>query len=124
MAWLLGRHTGLECFRSWTGRTSMIPMRAGGNLEAIAHASSMSFASTRKNPPSCSFVSTKGPSVVETLQRVGDDVVAAPPELVVVDEGRIHVGLHLALRQRVQRVFVMEDHEHEPHRTLLEDGSL
>ena len=45
----------------------MIPMRAGGNLEATAHASSMSLASMRKNPPSCSFVSANGPSVVETL---------------------------------------------------------
>ena len=43
----------------------MIPMRAGGNLEAIAHAS-----------------------------------------------------------QRVQHIFVVEDHEHEPHRILLKDGSL
>ena len=45
----------------------MIPMRAGGNREATSHASSMSLASMRKKPPSCSFVSANGPSVTETL---------------------------------------------------------
>src|SRR5439155_2634832 len=56
-----------ECISSWTGRISITPTRAGGNLAATAQASSMSLASMTKNPPSCSFVSAKGPAVVETL---------------------------------------------------------
>jgi hypothetical protein len=45
------------------GRTSMLPRRPGGILAATRSASSRSLASIRMNPPSCSFVSAKGPSV-------------------------------------------------------------
>ena len=51
--------------RARTART--IRVRAGGNLAATAQASSMSLASMTKNPPSCSFVSAKGPAALETL---------------------------------------------------------
>src|SRR4029453_7122847 len=55
-----------ECVSSWTGRISITATRAGGNLAATAQASSMSLASTTENPPNSSFVSAKGPGVVET----------------------------------------------------------
>ncbi len=45
----------------------MLPRRAAGIFEATRMASSRSRASMRKKPPSCSFVSAKGPSVVVTL---------------------------------------------------------
>src|SRR5205823_8039012 len=47
----------------FTGRISTVPQRPAGISEAIRMASSKSLASTRKNPPSCSRVSAKGPSV-------------------------------------------------------------
>src|SRR5262249_40407488 len=62
--WILA-HDGY--LSSLTGRTSMPPRRAGGIIEASWIASFRSRASMRMKPPSCSFVSTKGPSVVETL---------------------------------------------------------
>jgi len=47
-----------------TGRTSMLPSAIDGNCEAIRIASLRSLALMRKNPPICSFVSAKGPSVM------------------------------------------------------------
>src|SRR5262245_26225761 len=52
---------------SSTGRTSIVPHRAAGIRSAIRMASSRFAASTRKNPPSCSRVSAKGPSVTSRL---------------------------------------------------------
>ena len=46
---------------------SMHPRGAGGIFEATRMASFRSLASIRKTPPSCSFVSAKGPSVVNAL---------------------------------------------------------
>ncbi len=49
------------------GRTSMLPRRPIGIFAATWMASFRSRASIRMNPPSCSFVSAKGPSVVDSL---------------------------------------------------------
>src|SRR5205823_14082870 len=52
---------------STTGRISTVPRRAFGIFSAIAIASSRSFASIMKYPPSCSRVSANGPSVTWRL---------------------------------------------------------
>ena len=52
---------------SLTGRTSMVPNRTDGNFEATWIASLRSRALIRKNPPNCSFVSAKGPSVADNF---------------------------------------------------------
>src|SRR6478672_8857151 len=52
---------------SLTGRTSMVPNRTDGNLEATWIASFRSRALIRKKPPSCSFVSAWGPSVTDNF---------------------------------------------------------
>src|SRR6185295_15562733 len=72
--WVVGpRPVGFpqECYSaqppSFTGRTSILPSRAAGIFEATRMASFRSLTSIRKYPPSCSFVSAKGPSVVEAF---------------------------------------------------------
>src|SRR5208282_4598977 len=51
---------------SWNGRTSTGAAQALVALAAQASASSRSAALMIQNPPSCSFVSANGPSVVRT----------------------------------------------------------
>jgi primary-amine oxidase len=66
----LGGHRGgvsrAYAASSRSGRTSMQPRRTGGMFDATRMASFRSRASMSMKPPSCSFVSAKGPSVVET----------------------------------------------------------
>jgi hypothetical protein len=59
------------------GRTSMLPRRANGIFAATWMASFRSRASIRMNPPSCSVVSAKGPSVADSLPFRTRTVVAA-----------------------------------------------
>lgn len=56
-----------RCLNSMIGRTSMLPRRATGIFEATWMASFRSLALMRMNPPSCSFVSAKGPSVIDSV---------------------------------------------------------
>ena len=49
---------------SWNGRTSTGPMHAAEPFAAHASAASRSGTAMTQKPPSCSFVSANGPSVV------------------------------------------------------------
>ena len=80
----------------------MLPMRAMGRPAAMPIASFRSRASTNTKPAEVLDVSANGPMVVDTgplahpdrggrvdrLERLGDDQVAAQPELLVVRERR------------------------------------
>ena len=79
-----------------TGRISTAPMRALGRRPAIRMAPLRSRASISQNPPSCSLVSVKGPSVAEAavadpdggcgghlLQGLGQDQMAACRQVLV-----------------------------------------
>src|SRR5207253_4699354 len=70
---------GLDLGRyiSQIGLTSIEPCVAPGSFDATSMASSRSLQSTRKNPPSCSLVSAKGPSVVSTSPSRTRTVVAS-----------------------------------------------
>ena len=122
--------------RSMIERTSMLPRRASGILEATSTASSWSLASIRTKPSSCSLVSAKGPSVTRTcphphggrrpngLEGMSKDEVTARSEHVVVGQGVLREGVHLGSGHGVgvlhhgQAVFSAVDKTQAPHHTL------
>src|SRR5581483_5329074 len=63
-----------------------------------------------------------GPRGAGALERIGRDVVAAPADLVVVLERRVHQALHLLRRHVVQHLLVVVDQEQELHVILLAAG--
>src|SRR5688572_27919429 len=97
--------------KSLTGRTSMVPNRTDGNFEATWIASFKSRTLIRKNPPSCSFVSAKGPSVTGQLpvsdfhthgcldgfQCLHAEEMTALLQHLAVRHGLFHNGIELAL---------------------------
>jgi hypothetical protein len=79
--------------RSTNGRTSTAPVRAPGMRPATSIAASRSSASKRKKPPSASFVSAYGPSVVSvspfwtrTVVAVSAAWSSAPPTIPAVSD--------------------------------------
>jgi len=77
LLWRASVRFGYGGVNSMIGRTSMLPRRPGGIFEATWIASFRSRASIRKNPPSCSYVSANGPSVIDSLPFPVRMVVAA-----------------------------------------------
>jgi hypothetical protein len=101
-----------------------------GIFAATWMASFRSRASIRMKPPSCSFVSAKGPSVVDRrgrldrLEGLGDDEVTAPPEGLIVGEALLGAGVGLPLGQGVHILLHKIDQADVLHSPLLEMGWL
>ncbi len=94
---------------SATGRTSMLPNRAGGHFDAMRSASLKSRASISRKPPTCSLgeravgggqlvvAHSQGDRAVHALQRQSFQQDAAFAKGVRVREGFLYQGIALAL---------------------------